>query len=108
MTRTEPAWTFYGRQGCGCCQEAANLLLLLLDRHRVTLRMIDLAGPEEAPASIHRLPALMDADGHVVWQGSFDSSATERAWAGVRKAAPSRYERYAYEGDAEPIVNGMQ
>ena len=78
--RVEPAWTFYGRQECGCCEEAANLLLLLLDGRRITLRMIDLHGPEEAPASIHRLPALMDESGSGVWQGSFDSRATESAW----------------------------
>jgi hypothetical protein len=78
--RREPAWTFYGRQGCNCCQEAARFLFLLMDHRRVTLRMIDLSGPAEAPTAIHRLPALMDQTGHVIWQGAFDSGATERAW----------------------------
>lgn len=94
----EPAWTFYGRQGCGCCQEAANLLLLLLDGRRVTVRMIDLAGPAEAPTPVHRLPALMDEAGHVVWQGSFDSGATERAWRAARPVArPAREADIGYD-----------
>lgn len=112
MTRAaEPAWTFYGRQECSCCEEAATLLLRLLDHHAVTLRMIDLHGPEEAPAPIHRLPALMDEAGGVVWQGSFDSGATERAWAHVAgHQGPVRaMGRSFYETEeAEPVANGMQ
>jgi len=104
----EPAWTFYGRQECGCCEEAANLLLLLLDGKPITLRMVDLHGPEEAPASIHRLPALMDAHGLVVWQGSFDSRATESAWK-VAQPRPSRDGGFVHEEHAAQLVpNGLQ
>lgn len=108
---SEPSWTFYGRQECGCCEEAANLLLLLLDGHRITVRMIDLRGPEEAPAPIHRLPALMDAHAGIVWQGAFDSHATEIAWmeASRRRARPPRPESFAPEAEpGAPIANGMQ
>ncbi len=71
-------WTFYGRQGCDCCQAAASLLLRVLDNRPITLRMVDVAayGPREGPDSI---PALVDPRGKVVWEGSFDSEATRMA-----------------------------
>jgi hypothetical protein len=106
----EPAWTFYGREGCPCCEEAANLLLLLLDGRNVTVRMIDLASPAEGPAMVHRLPALLDEGGHVVFQGAFDSRATELAWreAAQRRPRAAREAFLAGFAPIEPLVNGLQ
>lgn len=86
-----------------------NLLLLLLDGHRITLRMLDLAGPEEAPAPIRRLPALMDEKGHLVWQGSFDSRATELAWRAAGGRPIVAEPDMPFDAEAgRPLVNGMQ
>lgn len=105
MTHKEPAWTFYGRQECGCCEEAASLLLLLLDGKRVTVRMIDLHGPAEAPAPVHRLPALLDERGLVVWQGAFDSRATEQAWRHTRERLGSEAEPGRLQERVKPALH---
>jgi len=121
MGAGEPAWTFYGRQECACCEEAARLTLRLLAGHAVTVRMIEVAGPEEAPAFVHRLPALFDAHGRLLWQGAFDSRVTEGALAQEaskvpvlpyrgfkRPPRPAANPMWDYEADAEPVPNGLQ